>query len=525
MNAVSKEKPKLDIERLAAIARDRWRDGLYAATVATLSVLAILPWWSSDLLPPLDHSSFLTFVRVFGEVDDPGSPFHGTHELGSPLTPTAVVVWITSGFAKLCGSVEVGAKVFLTVYALALPASAAFLLRTLGQNRWCIVLVFPLVLSRLASWGFFAFMTAVPLLLLLLALSVRFFERRTVRLGVGIAALLTLIALWHAMMAMIATLFAGVLWLCWKAPSWRAKLVAVTPVLPAMALQVLWRLRFTAQAAGAKSFAYPDLEKQFDLQYFFSRTLWLYPNADVYAKLAVTLFVLARLLSPPEEVHPDSRTAGWHVKNPFAVVSFVALCCFFALPYAAYGVELLRERFASIAAVLFAIGWRLPARKWAQATVVGAAVALGGVYLLDVGERFRDFHRETVGASRLISSIGDRETLVAPIPKPYATKAFPLHHPLRHLQQYATVRKGGLPTMSFANKKFNYVHWTNGRNPMPFLHAHNWTRHRGLSRFDYVLVRKPNRKVLRLPKIKLLRRDGDWFLFGVCGSAATPSCR
>ena len=46
-------------------------------------------------------------------------------------------------------------------------------IRVLGRDRWCVLLVFPLIFSYWCIGGFFAFATSMPIVVLGLALSVR----------------------------------------------------------------------------------------------------------------------------------------------------------------------------------------------------------------------------------------------------------------------------------------------------------------------------------------------------------------
>jgi hypothetical protein len=78
-------------------------DALYVALVAALGALALLPWWSSRILPMLDYAQFLTFVRAFQDIGQAGSPFHGTYEIHDPLAPLALPVALTSLLSRLGG--------------------------------------------------------------------------------------------------------------------------------------------------------------------------------------------------------------------------------------------------------------------------------------------------------------------------------------------------------------------------------------------------------------------------------------
>jgi hypothetical protein len=104
------------------------------------------------------------------------------------------------------------------------------------------------------------------------------------------------------------------------------------------------------------------------------------------------------------------------------------------------------------------------------------------------------------------------------------TDAFPLHHPLRDVQLYASIRGGSLPTRSFAEAPSNYVRFVNGKNPRPVVLPRNWHRHPGLESFDYMLFREPLEVALAHQRLRLVARDGEWALFAVCGGRHRPEC-
>jgi hypothetical protein len=60
---------------------------------------------------------------------------------------------------------------------------------------------------------------------------------------------------------------------------------------------------------------------------------------------------------------------------------------------------------------------------------------------------------------------------------------------------------------------------------MPGISGPGWIDHPALTRFDYVLVRGPTGIAgMRTRVVREVARDGDWTLFGVCGSKSRPRC-
>jgi hypothetical protein len=503
------------------VRRLSFEDWAFIVVAGVYVLGVVLPLWSTVILPFMDYPMLLSFVRVFQEHDDPSSPLHGIYVFGPPISPLVLPIVLTSALSAL-GSIELAGRIVWTLYALGLPAAAWWLGRTFGLSRWNVVLVFPFVYSKWLASGFFGFVTALPLVLCAYALGARWLETSDRKRGLALALLLVAIQLWHALAMAQVVLGLLVIWLCWRAPDLRGRFKALWPVVPAIALFGGW---FGSTFIGGRppphpgpNFHYAPLKETFDAEFFFSRVLMLYADAHVYTKLfalaAVTMLVLGRR-------QPLQPSARWRVRNPLALIALIALICFFALPGHALGVSIINHRFAWIAAVLAGVAWRWPAQRATKIASIAAVIALGGAYLVDVNQRFRRFHRETVGASRLINSIPEHASLIAPL-SDLETKALQ-NKPIRELQQYATVRKGGVPTSSFAGYGINYVRYVSD-NPRVHFYAHNFLGHPRLREFDYVLLRAPGAVVQRAPSLRQVRADGEWVLYAVCGSSSLPEC-
>jgi hypothetical protein len=118
--------------------------------------------------------------------------------------------------------------------------------------------------------------------------------------------------------------------------------------------------------------------------------------------------------------------------------------------------------------------------------------------------------------------VGLHETLYNLAVDQGASKDFagPTNKPLRELQQFATVRHGGLPNSSFAGYGMNYVRYVENRNPMPALTQVAWSKE--MTRFDYVLARDGQGP--GDARFRLIERKDGWELYGVCGSTRFPEC-
>ncbi|MCC6216961.1 MAG: hypothetical protein IT376_19030 [Polyangiaceae bacterium] len=496
-------------------------DVVYGLAAFALTALVVLPWLSTELLPLMDYPMFLSFARAWLDMNDPASPFHGTYTLGWPLSPLVAPLAITAGIGSLT-SLETGGRALWILYAVGLLAAGAWALRALGQDRWKLVLFAPLVFGKWTASGFVGFVTGAPLVLLAGALGVLWLDHPTRRRGVALAAVSTLLALWHALLIPEALLALGVLWLCRQGMSWRARIRSLVPLLPAAALLAAWASQALGRPqAGARPIptVWAPATEFLSLDLFFDKIFMVWPGSSAWAKALALVLVLGALL-PRDAGEEDLDERRWRLGNPFIAVALVTVACWFALPANAFGVEIVQARFAWLTALWVPFAWRLPSRPVARAAVVAAAFGVSVGYLTEVGQRFRAFHAETIGASRLVDSLPQGATLLAPLGH-VQTRAL-ANNPIREIQQLATIRKGGLPTTSFASYGVNVVRFVNG-NPKPSIFAHDWQRHPRLGEFEHVLLRAPKLGDGH-PALRELRRDGDWVLYRVCARPADPGC-
>lgn len=491
-------------------------DRLFWLVFGALTLLCVAPFWLTHLLPLQDYPQLLVFARVYGDCRDPASPFFGTYTTGFPLSPLLLPILMLRAIAAV-SSFETAGRVMWTLYAAGLPAASLFLLRVLGRDRWAVLLVFPLVLSYWAVGGFFAFATSGPLFVLGLALAVRWLEAPTPGRGVAFAAALCVLHLWHTMAFVQLLLDFGVLWILHRAEDGRARLVALWPTLPSLGLFAAWMLAtIRGRPPGSRPPSWPPFSD--NAGRFFEYLGPILPEATGVAVVLAAL-VLGSALARSRRTAPHP---AFRVDNPFGWLALIAVAGYLVFPSACFGVEGINNRQAWFAAVLFVAGWTLPARPAVRAAILALVGGIGALILVQMGRRFAAFSRESGGASRLIDRLRPGDTLLAPI-GPGSTASFP-GKPLIGLELYATLRHGGLPNSSFAGYDYNLIRYAGGRNPMPGIGA-NWLGHPMLTRFDYVLLRGPIGQATGRPNaVRFVAQDGEWSLFAVCGSRATPKC-
>jgi hypothetical protein len=498
-------------------------DVLYAAMVLGFAGAAARVWWLSAIVPAMDYPQFLVFVRAAQDWADPSSPFHGTYSVGPWFMPTSLPVQLTSALSVLCGhSIEVAGKVLLCAHDVGLVAASMYLLRTLGRSRWAIALVFPLIHSRWALvGGYVVFSTAMPLIVLGWALTVRWLRHLGAASGVALAACLCATLLWHGIGFAVLGIGSGVLWLLWRAPTAGARARSVVPAIPALALFAAWWS--TTFGDPARRAAPPTWMAPADAAESLVEYVWAsVPHATAQAWVLAGIVALGLVASTTNVGASRAAAAMWRVRNPLLFVLLAYLTAYVVLPIQMNRVEGVSNRFAYPAVLAFVFAWNLPGGRVARGVVLASILGLSAYQLRDITQRFRAFDEDTRGASALIDRIGPRATLYHfPADRGVSKDFAAAHVPLRELQQYATVRHGGLPNSSFAGYGINYVSYVGGRNPMPGLSGPpRWSPE--MARFDYVLVRSG--QAPQDARFRQVDAASGWELYAVCGSARLPEC-
>ena len=501
------------------------RDVVYAAAVATFALLAARIWWLSAIVPGMDYPQFLVFVRAAQDYANPSSPFHGTYTLGAWFMPTSLSVQLVALLSHACGgSLEMAGKLLLAACDLLFVAAVGFVLHLTGRPRWSLALFLPLVHSRWAVTGGYApFATALPLVVLSWGLTIRWLKRLEPGAGVALALCLAAIHLWHGIAFVIAGLGFAVFWLVWREPSLEARLRSVAPTLPALVLFAIW---FSSTFGQPRAAAAP--------------AVWMTPRRGREVLRRVRLGVGPGLHGAGAgarghrgrgddrvgRIRPEDRPSSVErLARPEPAAGPRGGAPRGVLPHADA-----RERRRGRREPVRVSGRRRLSLRLEPACCPRSPRRRGGGRRGPCGlqpERplgevpgVRRGHPGRIDAHRIAS--GPRETLYYGPPDRGVSKYFaPAHPVLRELQQFATIRHGGLPNSSLAGYGINYVKYVDGKNPMPGLRGPpRWSPE--MTKFDYVLVRAG--QAPQDARFRLVDSSSGWELHAVCGSTRMPTC-
>lgn len=212
-------------------------------TLAGLLLLAgAAPLWAGRFLPFLDMPQHLGLASVLSRYSDPGMGFSRYYLVGSPLEP----YWGYYGLMWLfCRALplELSNRLLFSVWAVALPWSVAFALRSLGRDgRWA-AFALPLVWHTNLFFGFATFLVSMPFFFVAVGLAARDLEAEETSQWRAVLLAAAAVAVYFSHVQTYLLLGLSVIGLFgaeWRGPRWALR--RALPYWPSLLLFAAWFL-------------------------------------------------------------------------------------------------------------------------------------------------------------------------------------------------------------------------------------------------------------------------------------------
>ena len=498
-------------------------DGWLVAALLLAWVAALVPIWLPRLLPLVDLPNHLSAIAILHHLGDPRWNADHYYERALFPAPYAGHYLPVHSLAYLF-SIETANKIYLTVYAAALPASVIVLGRRFHRSPWLSLLVFPLIFNDSLGWGFVSFSAGIPTVLFALAALLAVLDSPTRGRLVALLALTFLTYFMH----FLTWLFFGVCALLICALYLRRPLrvlAAAAAMLPSVALAIT-NIRHSAEisagpvfATGMKSFVavFPTVTES--LRELHLRLIMRFSDDhDQLVLIALsTSWILLATTSPPPAGAPEPSGARAFIPQ---MVFAVALLGYFELPFRTYKPIdwwYINPRMAAVAAVLGALLPRGPIKGKRRWFVIPALIA-SVLYSAGMQTRFREFNVRAAGFLHLMDRVPrGKNTLVLTYEQnlgPSLSKGLVFYL----FNSYAVVLKGGhtpyqydfgFPVRPRPGAKLPAPGWPN--RPYEFRQATMGAQ------WDYVITfMEPGDGQLFgdfAGRVPLIGHDGDWRLY------------
>ena len=374
-------------------------------------------------------------------------------------------------------SVEFANRIYLSLYAAALPLSLLLLLRRFRGDRWFSLLAFPLLYNYSVSWGFTGFFFAVPLVLLSFGLMTDPAGRGGAKRGVLLAGILALLFFVHA----LAALFALLLLVSVAAVRSRGDPIALLRRLAAaVPLVILVALWWRSEPGGKEL-------PSFLLQYYTGPFIRSIPKrihllfldnyhlfeggAGIAAATALSLVIVLPSLAAAGRSFRSGDRPVLRSAAPLLLLACSA-GCFLLLPNEIPRQSILYQRFSMLVLLSLALaggvaagahpaGIRRPVPGGARALLFTAAALL---HLALWSAYFIDFNRENASFGPALFPEEPRGTLAGfVVDHTYRGRPSYIHFPC-----YYTVWRRGVAATKLVDYRFSNVRRKRGGEWLPY---------------------------------------------------------
>ncbi|MGB0591216.1 MAG: hypothetical protein ACPGU1_16185 [Myxococcota bacterium] len=525
------------VGRIEALSRAFKADPWLWPCMLISVIAAVVPLWSSELLPFMDLPQHLATIRIMTDIGLPAfAPYYDT-SLGS--TQYLGYYYLVQALGALT-DLETGNRLALSLYAIALPLSVAAYMKAFGRDMAVALLAVPFVFNTFLFMGFANYLLAIPLiffgLAMLRALMDDFSAWRCGALSLVVVALFYS----HVHAFLIYGLAAGLVGLFagrgfhprhWWRPA--------THLIPSLVLMGVWMQRSLILAGdeawrtghGGRNVSPVEMRWEPLLDRFTAiprQLLDTYRDDSderiLLALLGLTaLLLLFRRFAPSaEEISEYGASRAWlRARTPEIIVAAMAVT-YVLSPISYKWIWPISHRMVPVVA-LFALGmlaWRrLPLRP-ALLLVPMTALNLWACQVHvdhvwdfdDEAGAVREVVAEAEPGKRVLGLIFDRGSRVVN------------HAPYLHFAQYYVVERGGVASFSFVDFPQSPVAYQEATAPPRLPNRFEWTPERFRFRthggyYDYFLVRDAPSQAKRRPfgkdadKVTLVTRQGRWALY------------
>jgi hypothetical protein len=475
--------------------------------VALSTAAAIAPLWASELLPYQDAPEHVAAVRVLADFHTPGPAFDKWFEIDLRRLEYLGFYLPAAAIAKVFGA-DAAVRIMLSLIAVATSAAFWMFLGSFGRDRRLAVFA-PAVFHTVPLYlGFFNFIESIPLALALVALTERELRSATLRRAAWIAAGGAAL-LWLHPSGLAFALGAGFVLALTSGESWRKKIRALAPWVPAILLLAFWAVRALAARDGPGAVA---------------RTLprWLGPKdqilgllrfGNVLAAHGDEIFVVAlgALFAAAIAVGPKPRLdRSWRLP----VLAALSLVVYLAAPYDMGYMGYIHLRALPFLAFLVIASPSI-APGPATSAILAAVVALHIAFQTSVAAAYRAFDREAqvTELKQVLHAAAPDRRLIALV---FSTESHLFQYQsFLHFGAYYEIFRGGRARYNFAETPWTPIRFRHGNEPVAL--PRSWELRpleldipRAVSDEDYVLVRTPGPEP---DGFSMVTHAGRWALY------------
>lgn len=470
-------------------------------------LLAVAPLWLARYLPGIDIPGHVAQATALGELFRGSPAFSELFEINwfTPYLTGTLILYLLS----LAMPVGIAIKLVFSIIIVAIPILSGKLLEALqGDSRWKWLII-PSTYSFAFYWGFYPFLVAVPLGLILLLLTIRFNRQPNVALGFGIAAYSIFLLLSHLLVLGFSSLLA----LAWLAGSnyrnIRRLIVLSLPYTAPLPLIGLWLADTQSSATYMSN----------NIVAFGPMTLRLQELIIQPSGLDGKFFIVSLLVTAVIIGMPFVARAKLTRKPERWAMAICGFGTFMIFPAYALGTAFLYQRFGLYLPLLWFMLWDKPnaeTYRWHWVGMV-AVVLWASTNVM----RFAAFNVETRDFDKIVAVMEPGKRAAAMVA---ANRSRHFTYPVyMHFPSWYQAEKRGIVDFNFGMFYGTMARYKSAKQP-PYGDAlawnpgaFRWDENNG-DTYDYFVVRAdvdvsaPIFKEHR-SAVKLVAREGWWWLY------------
>jgi hypothetical protein len=414
-----------------------------------VALFASAPAWIVEHPPLQDLPLHLATIRMVTSFHDPRYGFDSDYVLVLGRTQYVLYYLVGALLAKLVGVVAANV-VLVSAYLAGTVLALRSLLCALGRDERATLLVVPLLVNVMFTYGLFPFLLGIPILLWALATAARHFENPGPRSGLLLGVLA--MALFYSHIFPFGIFCIGVIAMFpWSRP-WRW-VASGAPILPSAAM-LLWWTTMTAAGRLARGAATDNGSDRVlpldlaisDIPNWFINVFQDTSDDRILIGLAIVIVAAVGLsLGDPDRAKPAARA--------YTLLPIACIVLYFLLPQGHGYIWLIAQRFPILFAITAIPLVRIP-RGMRGAGVTALALTLAIASTVNTCAHFIRFQVEEVG------DVDDAIASMKPGKKVCALifdrgSGVVRNQPFLHFGSYYQVEKGGVVMFTYAG----YAHW------------------------------------------------------------------
>ena len=478
---------------------------LFKIIFGLCSLLTLWVLWSVKYLPMVDLHQHAAQISIIKNISNPAFGFQEQFFIDRFIP--YVFPYYFALFFNYFVDILSALKIVLTLAILGVPLSMWFFMKQTGGDIWWSLLGFPLAFSYSFYWGFFSYVVAVPVAILLIAMAFSYGRLPSPSKGVTTALLAVFLFFNHALALVIALFISGCVILTYST-SLNQLFKKLLPFLTPIPFILIWMnighhdVPRVDSGMGMGIWGWERITE-------FSRIL--IDNANyVWAHLTAWLIVFSIVI-------------GSHVREiRLARLSPLAgaVGVYFLTPFYAMEIHHIYQRYG-IFVILMLSATLIPTEIKILKKISRFSCALIAIVWLGIlSVRFGGFDHEARDIDPIFDAMKSNKAVLA---LPYNGGSYFSHsNVFDHFPTLYQAQKGGKYSFSFAFSYKSVARYKPGKEPLaaskinlPHPTDFHWDDH---GHFDYYVVRsftdlKPLLFRENPEAIELVLKSGPWWLY------------